>query len=30
MSTGLSSSNFGQVQAAFDPRIMQFSLKLFF
>ena len=30
MSTGLSSSNFGQVQAAFDPRILQFSMKLYF
>jgi len=30
MSTSESSSTFGQVQAAFDPRILQFSLKLYF
>jgi len=30
LSTNLSSSNFGQVQAAFDPRILQFSMKLHF
>jgi hypothetical protein len=30
MSTNFSSSNFGQVQAAFDPRILQFSMKLYF
>src|SRR5690242_11079333 len=27
MSTNLSSSTYGQVQAAFDPRILQFALK---
>ena len=30
MNTNLSSSSFGQVQAAFDPRILQFALKLHF
>ncbi len=30
MNTNLSSSSFGQVQAAFDPRILQFSMKLYF
>jgi Carboxypeptidase regulatory-like domain len=30
LSTNLSSSNFGQPQAAFDPRILQFALKLYF
>jgi Carboxypeptidase regulatory-like domain len=30
MNTNLSSAAFGQVQAAFDPRIMQFALKLYF
>jgi len=30
MNTNLSSSSFGQVQAAFDPRILQFALKLYF
>jgi hypothetical protein len=30
MNTNLSSSAFGQVQAAFDPRILQFALKLYF
>ena len=30
MSTNLSSSTYGQVQSAFDPRILQFAMKLFF
>jgi hypothetical protein len=30
MNTNLSSSSFGQVQSAFDPRILQFALKLYF
>jgi hypothetical protein len=30
LSTNLSSSTFGRVQAAFDPRILQFSMKLRF
>ena len=30
MNTNLSSSSFGQVQSAFDPRILQFALKLHF
>jgi hypothetical protein len=30
MNTNLSSSAFGQVQSAFDPRILQFALKLYF
>jgi hypothetical protein len=30
MNTNLSSSSFGQVQATFDPRILQFALKLYF
>ena len=30
MSTNLSSATYGQVQAAFDPRILQFALKLSF
>ena len=30
MNTNLSSSTYGQVQAAFDPRILQFALKLSF
>jgi hypothetical protein len=30
LSTGLTASTFGRVQAAFDPRILQVSLKLFF
>jgi hypothetical protein len=30
LTTGLSSSTFGRVQAAFDPRILQFALKLYF
>jgi hypothetical protein len=30
LSTGLSSSTFGRVQSAFDPRILQFALKLNF
>ena len=30
MSTNLSSSTYGQVQAAFDPRILQFAMKLNF
>jgi hypothetical protein len=29
-STNLSSSNFGQITGAYDPRILQFALKLFF
>ncbi len=29
-STNLSSSNFGQVTGAYDPRILQFALKLYF
>ena len=30
MNTNLSSSTYGQVQAAFDPRLLQFALKLSF
>jgi len=30
MITTLSASNYGQVQAAYDPRILQFALKLYF
>ena len=30
LSTNLSASTFGRVQSAFDPRIVQFSLKLYF
>ncbi|HEY3738642.1 MAG TPA: carboxypeptidase-like regulatory domain-containing protein [Bryobacteraceae bacterium] len=30
LSTSLSSSSFGRVSSAFDPRIFQFSMKLFF
>ena len=30
MSTNLSSSTYGQVQAAFDPRLLQFAMKVFF
>jgi hypothetical protein len=30
LSTGITSSTFGRVQAAFDPRILQISMKLFF
>lgn len=30
LSTGLNSSTFGQVTGAFDPRILQFAMKLFF
>jgi len=30
MTTNLSSSSFGQVQSAFDPRILQFALKAYF
>jgi hypothetical protein len=30
LSTGLSSSNFGQVTGAYDPRILQFAMKLYF
>jgi hypothetical protein len=30
MNTNLSSSSFGQAQAAFDPRILQFALKVYF
>lgn len=30
LSTNLSSATFGQPQAAFDPRILQFALKLYF
>jgi hypothetical protein len=30
LSTNLSSASFGQPQSAFDPRILQFALKLFF
>jgi hypothetical protein len=29
-STNLSSSNFGQITGAYDPRIMQFAMKVFF
>jgi hypothetical protein len=30
VSTGLSSSTFGQITGAYDPRILQFAMKLFF
>ncbi|HEV8042916.1 MAG TPA: carboxypeptidase-like regulatory domain-containing protein [Bryobacteraceae bacterium] len=30
MNTGLNSSSFGQAQSAFDPRILQFALKVYF
>jgi hypothetical protein len=30
MNTNAASSTFGQAQAAFDPRILQFSLKALF
>jgi len=30
LNTNLSSSTYGQVQAAFDPRILQFAMKVFF
>jgi hypothetical protein len=30
MYTNLSSSSFGQAQAAFDPRILQFASKVYF
>jgi len=30
MNTNLSSASFGQVQSAFDPRILQFALKAYF
>ena len=30
MNTNLSSSAFGKVQNAFDPRIFQFAMKLYF
>ena len=30
MSTNMTASNYGQVQAAFDPRILQFAMKLSF
>jgi hypothetical protein len=30
LSTGLNSSNFGQITGAYDPRILQFALKLYF
>ncbi|HYL35076.1 MAG TPA: carboxypeptidase regulatory-like domain-containing protein, partial [Bryobacteraceae bacterium] len=30
MTTNLSSSTYGQVQGAFDPRILQFAMKVFF
>ena len=30
MNTNLSSASFGQVQSAFDPRILQFALKVYF
>ena len=30
MNTTLSSSTYGQVQAAFDPRLLQFAMKLSF
>jgi hypothetical protein len=30
MNTNLSSSSFGLVQSAFDPRILQFALKVYF
>ena len=29
-SNNMSASTFGRVQAAFDPRILQFALKLYF
>jgi hypothetical protein len=30
LSTGLNAGTFGQVQSAFDPRIIQFAMKLYF
>lgn len=30
LTTGLNSGTFGQVQSAFDPRIIQFAMKLYF
>ena len=30
VSTALNSSTFGQITGAYDPRIMQFAMKLFF
>jgi hypothetical protein len=30
VSTGLSSSTFGQITGAYDPRILQFAMKFFF
>jgi hypothetical protein len=30
LSTGLNSSNFGQITGAYDPRILQFALKFYF
>jgi hypothetical protein len=30
LSTGMTSSTFGRISSAFDPRILQFSMKLFF
>ena len=30
LSTNLSSSNFGQITGAYDPRILQFAMKVFF
>jgi hypothetical protein len=30
LDTNLSSSTFGRARGAFDPRIMQFAMKLFF
>ena len=30
VSTGLNSSSFGQITGAYDPRILQFAMKLYF